>query len=406
MIATKRKAKRRDADETAFELVERLHDDIAHESVVVFVGAGSTTERSSREPRFYDVIKKKASYPESQPPLSFPKMMDFFCKKLDGGHHNRLIREAISYLELFFLPGEQRRFATMASDLLAEIPYLNRFVTTNWDPFIERSLDVLVPITEDRDLAFWDDKKRQVLKIHGCITRPYSIVATEGDYSNCIGQNPLIFNKLRDLMATKTFLFMGYSMRDSDFEEIWGSVTRALGRFAKLAYAIDPNATDENIELWGPRGIQLIKVNDLAFLRSLRERLEEEDIIPSREFLNLLRIQRNRIVSVHIKLRQNSDGSMASSMYQDGLLHALDHVLTSTALGTMRNQDFESELAYAARTITAAKKEDDPIETAYWSGRYEILRRFCSREKSSIPVYFHPRNMIPTTKFVQGRAWK
>jgi hypothetical protein len=65
---------------------------------------------------------------------------------------------------------------------LARLPYFNRFVTTNWDPFLERSLEMLIPTIEDRDLAFWDDRKRQVLKIHGCITRPHSIVATTTDY--------------------------------------------------------------------------------------------------------------------------------------------------------------------------------------------------------------------------------
>src|SRR5580698_7049964 len=123
----------------------------------------------------------------------------------------------------------------MFSDSLAEISYFNRFVTTNWDPFIERSLDVLGPIVEDRDLAFWDDRKKQVLKIHGCITRPYSIVATQTDYDTCMSQNPLIFNKLKDVMATKTFIFVGYSMRDADFREVWQTILHSLGHFAKLA---------------------------------------------------------------------------------------------------------------------------------------------------------------------------
>ena len=44
-----------------------------------------------------------------------------------------------------------------------------------------------------------------------------------------------IFNKLKDLMATKTFIFVGYSLRDSDFREVWEGITKSLGRFAKLA---------------------------------------------------------------------------------------------------------------------------------------------------------------------------
>src|SRR5260370_35644030 len=120
--------------------------------------------------------------------------MQYFCSQSDGGHHNRLIREALSRIEGFCLRGEDNYLAAMATDAFAEIPYFNRFVTTNCDPFLERSLDVLVPMVEDRDLAFWDDRQRQVLKIHGCITRPYSIVATQSDYDDCMSKNPVVFN--------------------------------------------------------------------------------------------------------------------------------------------------------------------------------------------------------------------
>jgi hypothetical protein len=356
-------------------------------------------------PGFYEMIKRKAAYPESQPAPSFPKLMEYFCDHLDGGHHNRLIQEAISYLELFFLPGERRNVATMVSNLLSEIPYLNRFVTTNWDPFIERALDVLVPIIEDRDLAFWDDNKRQVLKIHGCITRPYSIVATETDYENCIGQSPLIFNKLRDLMATKTFLFMGYSMQDEDFREVWSSITNSLARFAKLAYAVDPHASDDNVDFWKKHGVHIFKTSDISFLRCLRERLEEEGLIPSRAFLAWLQAQRQKIVSIHVKLRQNSDGAMASAMYQDGVLHELDDVLSSAVLGTKRNQDYESDLVNVSRRIQESIAKDDYVEIAYWRGHHEVLRRFCERDQSSIPVYLHPNKLVPIARFVQGKAW-
>ena len=37
-------------------------------------------------------------------------------------------------------------------------------------------------------------KKRQILKKHGCVTRPYTLVATKDDYEACINRNSLIFN--------------------------------------------------------------------------------------------------------------------------------------------------------------------------------------------------------------------
>lgn len=285
---------------------------------------------------------------------------------------------------------------------IAEIPYLNRFVTTNWDPFLERALDVLVPMVEDRDLAFWDDRKGQVLKIHGCITRPYSVVATQSDYDACMKQNPLIFNKLKDLMATKTFLFVGYSMRDADFQEVWNGITTALGHFTRLAYAVDIDATPDAVSFWKGRGIELVNTSDILFVRALRRRLEKENLIPSEELLGFMRRARRQVASTHFKTGQESHGKLASAMYQDGLLHALDDVLTSTALGVKVKENFESDLSQANQTLEQVRRKHDPIEIAYFTGRVEVLKRFCHRSTAPILRYFHPYRTRPSKKLVRG----
>ncbi len=386
----------------AKELVLRIYDDIVKERCVVFVGAGSTTERPSPGRKtYYEHIKEIAQFSGGRP--SFPELMQYFCDRMDGGHHNRLIREALSRIEIFCVRGEDNRTATMFTDSLAEIPYFNRFVTTNWDPFLERSLDVLVPMVEDRDLAFWDDHKRQVLKIHGCITRPYSIVATQSDYDKCMGRNPLIFNKMKDLMTTKTFLFAGYSMRDPDFKKVWDLINASLGRFAHLAYALDPNAPPDQVSFWRERGIQIIRATDIMFIRTLRERLEEQELVPSEQFLRFLQRERHRIVSIHLKMGQKSEGRFSSAMYQDGLLHELDSILTSTSLGTKKKGDFENDHGETLKRLQEMRRGKDPIEFAYWSGRAEVLERFSKRKRLPLPAFFHPYRLRPIPKLVKGK---
>jgi hypothetical protein len=405
-IPTKSKVptKSPDAKTTAEKLISRLYDDILQGHCVVFVGAGSTTERHywRTEPSFYKDIKAKANFPSTDPPPSFPELMEYFCNQMDGGRHNRLIREAVARVERFSVPGEDHNLVTMFGNELAEIPYFNRFVTTNWDPFLERSLEVMIPTVEDRDLAFWDDRKRQVLKIHGCITRPYSIIATTTDYERCIRDNPLIFNKLKDLMATKTFLFVGYSLRDSDFQFIWDGIVKSLGRFTKLAYAIDPSASSDSVAHWKSRGIELFQTTDIMFVRQLRSRLEEEDLIPAESLLEFLHRERGRIVKIHIRLDQRLSGGLASAMYQDGLLHALGNVLTSTALGAKKIETFEGDLAEAKKMLAKMHRRKDPIEISYWTGQTEILSRFLSRSKQKIPAFIHPFRFKPSQKFIKG----
>jgi hypothetical protein len=388
-------------DNPANELVSRILDGILREDCVVFLGSGSTTEgRRQQGKTFFEHIKELSEFEEVD--HSFPELMQHFCDKVDGGHHQRLIREALSRIQLFCVPGEDNHFATLFTNSLAEIPYFKIFITTNWDPFLERSLDVLVPMVEDSDLAFWDDHKRQVLKIHGCISRPYSIIATQSDYDNCFTSRPLIFNKLRDLMATKTFLFVGYSMRDPDFEKVWNSICDSLGHFAHRAYALDPNASIEKISSWTNRGIQVYRSTDMAFLRALRKRLEEKQILPTESFLRFLRRERRRIISTHLRMGQTSSGRFSSAMYQDGLLHELDDVLSSVSLGTKKKQDFENDHGEALRYVQEMRKAEDIIEIAYWSGRAEVLERFNNRDGNPIPTYFHPEQLLPTQKLVKG----
>jgi len=332
--------------------------------------------------------------------------MQRFCDEKDGGHHNLLIREAIRHIEHFLLPGPENRVVSEFSSQLATIPFFKIVLTTNWDPLLERALDVLVPMTQDRDLAFWDDRKKQVVKIHGCITRPHSIVATQSDYDACVGANPLLFNKVRDLMATKTFLFTGFSLKDADFREIWDATTSRLGQFSKLAYALDPFATNDDITYWSQRGIEIFRVRDTEFLEGLRVHFVNAGMLPPDGLIKFLMGERNRIVKLHLKLKQDCDGGMSSAMYQDGLLHELDDILDALRLGTGTQRDFENELGLMHKNVRAAHKQKDPIEVAYYSGRYAVINAYSEADCVELPPYFHPYRLTPLRKLVKGRVWK
>lgn len=387
------------------ELIDRIGQEIAAENCVLFVGAGSSTEKWPRGRSFYTTIKAMTSLSESDP-HTFPEVMQKFCDERDGGHHNLLIREAIDYIEHFLLPGPENRVVSEFSSQLATIPFFKIVLTTNWDPLLERALDVVVPMTQDRDLAFWDDRKKQVVKIHGCITRPHSIVATQSDYDSCVEANTLLFNKVRDLMATKTFLFTGYSLKDADFREIWDTITSRLGHFSKLAYALVPFASDEDIAYWAQRGINIYRVRDTQFLEGLRKHFVDAGMLPSDQLIKFLMSERSRIVKLHLKLKQDCDGGLSSAMYQDGLLHELDDILDALQLGTWRQQDFENDLGLMHKNVRAAHKQKDAIEVAYYSGRYAVINAFLEADCNELLPYFHPYRLAPLRKLVKGTVWK
>src|SRR5439155_7591185 len=94
-------------------------------------------------------------------------------------------------------------------------------VTTNWDDYFEGEC-AATPFVTAEDFAFWGLPGRRVLKIHGSVSGLGSIVVTREDYERCFQSlsTGLLGSSLRMMLATKTFLFVGYSVADSDLVNI------------------------------------------------------------------------------------------------------------------------------------------------------------------------------------------
>lgn len=154
---------------------ESLINDIENGECVVFLGAGASTEGFKYfGKKLVDVLAEKCNYPSTLP-IVLPKVARYFCDVLDGGFRGRLIREVRNYLDLFMEYGEANNLATATHSIIAKIGLLKIIVTTNWDVFMERELNIL-PIVRDSDLVYWSDDRRQVIKLHGCIGQPDTMI--------------------------------------------------------------------------------------------------------------------------------------------------------------------------------------------------------------------------------------
>jgi hypothetical protein len=400
------------------ELPEELVEEVKSFNCVLFAGAGTTTEQPYFRSTFLAHVKAECKYPKRAKTQSFPEVMQYYCQKLDGGRKNKLIREIIEWIEYYSAQGEPNRVATGFFRDIARIPFFRTIVTTNWDPFCERTVNVLVPMVEDQDIPFWDESRRQVLKIHGCITRPHTIVATLDDYNACMKDKSrgAIFTKLRDLMATKTFIFVGYSAKDPDFRLIYDEVINNLGPFRRGAYVIDPNPEEGSIKDWEARGVKILKISGIVFARELIKHLEKDKLVPSQELISCFENQLDRIIDIHMRTsdKQELAGAFSSTMYQDGLIHSLEHLIEGSRTGTLMQDfakqlnDYEETLDKYLRALSRYErkpKTDEPnyalIEIAYWSGRVEALKRFISNNKKDIPAFFSPYALKPKNRMAR-----
>lgn len=182
--------------------------------------------------------------------------------------------------------------------LLASLP-VKEFITTNYDELFElASNDVKRPV---RVLPFEPAKPgdRWLLKMHGCVTHPDSIVLTRESYLRYADQNAALAGIVQAMLITRKMLFLGFSLKDDNFHRIADAVRRAIhpdpdkpgSGVLGQATMIEGKCNSHLEDLWKDE-INLIKVADERAFDIFLDRLCCEAAQPShlldRRFKGLL----------------------------------------------------------------------------------------------------------------------
>ena len=157
-------------------------------------------------------------------------------------------------------------------ELIAQLPF-DVIVTTNWDDLIEqayrasrKSLRVAV---HDADLAYHDGNSPALIKLHGSISQPDTLVITSDDFYDVFHRLPQMTNFVRSLFATRTLLFMGFGLTDEDFRRLYHEVVRALGRHVRRAYAVQRSPSRMAQQYWVQKNVEVVDADAAAFLAAL-----------------------------------------------------------------------------------------------------------------------------------------
>ncbi|WP_332767409.1 SIR2 family NAD-dependent protein deacylase [Phenylobacterium sp.] len=137
--------------------------------------------------------------------------------------------------------------------------------TTNFDFLLERQYErgpryVYTVVDEEQLSINGAPAGTLLLKLHGDLRHPSRLVVTEEDYDAFLTKYPLIATYLANLLITKTAVFVGYSLDDPDFRQIWNIVTSRLGRTRRMAYAIMVDAGPSEIARYERRGVKVVNL--------------------------------------------------------------------------------------------------------------------------------------------------
>ena len=125
--------------------------------------------------------------------------------------------------------------------LISKLP-TSAIITPNYDLLLEKTYkDRQLTVIHKGECKLLNEIKRSrltdyIYKYHGCITKPENIVLGSTQYRSEIHGGGLDHDCLKNLIATKTFVFIGAGLDDPDFNHVRDSF-------------IDRNES-ENLEFW------------------------------------------------------------------------------------------------------------------------------------------------------------
>ena len=136
--------------------------------------------------------------------------------------------------------------STETHKVISQIPHFRNIITTNYDSLFESvyGSGKLNIIFSDDHTPYIDDKKVNLFKIHGDLSAPNSIIITESDYNNFFSKDTeqnTIWSVIKGIIATKSILFIGYSLEDTNVEVVFNKIRDKIGENGKECYFVAPN---------------------------------------------------------------------------------------------------------------------------------------------------------------------
>jgi NAD-dependent SIR2 family protein deacetylase len=352
-----------------FIFPEHLLDKIADGEVVLFAGAGISTEsRTHCQSTLYEEIQAEL---KSAANLSFPELMDAFCAQPDG--RIKLLEKIKHRFDYFLSFDDFIRPMTRFHRSLSPLYMIKDVITTNWDDFFEREcrFDAFV---YDSDLAFWDAAKRRVMKIHGSITNFGSIVATTNDYNQSferLNDGPL-GAQLKSLIARKTIIYVGYSLSDENYLRLLRNLARLMQGNLRQSYFISPKIDLEKLAK-APVPLIPIDTDGAFFFEKAREQLSERcEITRDEAFAHCANLLED-VAEAHNKtadafIRTQHPLLIFVLSYQDGLIHALQRILRMRRTG-----EYHSKTAVHVRVHTYEHRIQELSKGRdHWNAAYAL----------------------------------
>jgi hypothetical protein len=167
----------------------------------------------------------------------------------------------VTYAE--FLRARFRQHKTKPAPLLnavARLPVFTYF-TTNFDKLLETACrprsDAADPIVviDPSQLSALASKEKRIIKIHGDIDHPKSVVLTDDDYLHYADKYESLALYLTGHLAFSTLLLVGFGLRDPNFDRIYDGARKLVQGSGPRVIALMANQNSIERQTWATKGL-------------------------------------------------------------------------------------------------------------------------------------------------------
>lgn len=221
---------------------ENLFQLISKGDVVLWVGAGSSlyaglpSGNKLAELLFNGLTVSEQAYINKN--LLLPDLAEEIYRS-KGNSRNYLIQKLKENILL------NNFTSTSTHENIAKIPHFRDIITTNYDQLFEVAFgSKLNLIYSDQQIPYIDSKKVNLYKIHGDLSVPDSVIITKSDYDNFFRskkEDDILWTMIKEKIATKSILFIGYNLEDSNVAVIFDNISKKLGANRKECFFVSPN---------------------------------------------------------------------------------------------------------------------------------------------------------------------
>lgn len=255
-------------------MFDRIYELIRKGEVVLFCGAGMSIEAgypsgwALAQTIFNSLTEAERSQINGE--LTLPDLSEAYID-LKLGKRNSLVQ----ILKQEF--SKEPKSLTLHESLM-HAPQIKTIITTNYDTLFEKAYgEHAVVIRQNEDVPYMPTDKVQIIKIHGDLSLPDSVLISKSDYTRYFDtqKQELVWTLVKEKLATKNVLFAGYSLEDVNIESIITKITQQLGGNTREMFLLAPDLPELKVQSLSRKGVHYLNGKAGDFFKGLQQNIRE-----------------------------------------------------------------------------------------------------------------------------------